>query len=456
MVYTIVVVYLHPEAVSLRYIYIMKENKKETYAEQAEAAPTAPEQTQQVEEGKPVETKNETITAVKGFRVAAVKAGIKKSGKLDLGLIVADKPCPTAAVFTTNKIASCTVDISREHVANGKAQAIFVNAGNANACTGKQGEKDALAICKQMADSLNIKAEDIIVTSTGIIGVFMPMDKVKAGINDAIANLSDSEATAKDLAKAIMTTDLVPKEAFRQVKIGKQLVKVAGICKGSGMIAPNMATMLSYIVTDADVSASVLKKIMKEVSGCTFNKVTVDNHVSTNDTAVLMASGAAGNAPIKKASDPNYKKLYKAVWEVADSLARQMAADGEGANCMISIYVNSAKTATEANKALRAISDSPLVRCAFNGADPNWGRITSAVGYSGAQFEVDKLTCKIAGTLVFKKGRPTKFDAAALSEKMKAKEWKVEVDLGAGKYSDFCYTCDLSKEYVTINADYHT
>ncbi len=400
--------------------------------------------------------KNETLTSVKGFRVSAVRAGIKRSGKLDLGLIVADKPCAAAAVFTTNKIASCTVDISRKHVANGKAQAVFVNAGNANACTGKQGEKDALAICQQVADGLNIKMEDVIVTSTGIIGVYMPMDKVKAGIDNALAGLADTREMGKDLAAAIMTTDLVAKEAFRQVKLGGKTVRVAGICKGSGMIAPNMATMLGYIVTDADVTSAILKKIMKDVVGRTFNKVTVDNHVSTNDTAVIMASGAAGNSQIKKDTDPDYAKFYKAVWEVCDDLARKIAADGEGARCMISIYVKSAKTASDAHKALRAIADSPLVRCAFNGADPNWGRITSAVGYSGAEFEVNKLTCKIAGTLVFKNGQPTKFDAAALSEKMKGKEWKVEVDLGAGKFDDFCYTCDLSKEYVAINADYHT
>lgn len=400
--------------------------------------------------------KNQTLAAVKGFRVAAVKAGIKKSGKLDLGLIVADKPCAAAAVFTTNKIASCTVDISRKHVANGKAQAVFVNAGNANACTGKQGEDDALAICQQVADGLRIKAEDVVVTSTGIIGVYMPMDKVKAGIDNALASLTDTAEMGKDLAAAIMTTDLVAKESFRQIKLGGKTVRIAGICKGSGMIAPNMATMLAYIVTDADVSSSVLKKVMKEVVACTFNKVTVDNHVSTNDTAVIMASGLAGNTPIKKTADQDYAKFYKAVREVCDELARKIAADGEGANCMVSIYLNSAKNAADAHKALRAIADSPLVRCAFNGADPNWGRITSAVGYSGADFEVNKLTCKIAGTLVFKNGQPTKFDAAALSEKMKAKEWKVEVDLGAGTYNDFCYTCDLSREYVTINADYHT
>ena len=353
---------------------------------------------------------NETITAVKGFKVAAVRSGIKKSGKLDLGLIIADKPCKAAGVFTTNKIASCTVDISRDHISNGKAQAIFVNAGNANACTGKQGVKDANSICNQVAELLDIKSKDVIVTSTGIIGKLMPMDKVKAGIESAVKVLSASQESADELAMAIMTTDLVPKKAFRQIKIGSKEVNVAGICKGSGMIAPNMATMLAYIVTDADISSSLLKKTIREVADCTFNKVTVDNHMSTNDTAVILASGLAENKPLKKASDAGYSTFYKAVWQVCDDLARQMAADGEGANCMISIYVNSAATKSDATKALRAISDSPLVRCAFNGADPNWGRITSAVGYSGAKFEVEKLTCKICGTTVFKKGRPTKFD----------------------------------------------
>ncbi|MBI9017859.1 MAG: bifunctional glutamate N-acetyltransferase/amino-acid acetyltransferase ArgJ [Phycisphaerae bacterium] len=398
---------------------------------------------------------NKTITSPRGFRVAAVKAGIKASGNLDLGLIIADKPCNTAGVFTTNKICSATIDVCRSHVSNGKIQAVFVNAGNANAATGQQGLEDAQTICTQIASKLNIKSSDVMVNSTGIIGHFMPMDKVAAGIDKAFDVINNSETNGLEFSQAIMTTDLTQKLAFKQIKLDGKVVKVAGTAKGSGMIAPNMATMLGFVTTDADIKPAMLKKALREVASMTFNKVSVDNHQSTNDSLIVMASGMAGNNEIA-AEDENYQIFKKALWQVCDDLARQIAADGEGATCAVTVRVNSAATAKDATKAVRAIVDSPLVRTAFNGADPNWGRIVSAVGYSGAKFDLSKLTCKIAGKVVYRNGQPVKFDPATLSAKMKHPAWLVEVDLGAGQASDFCYTCDLSKGYVTINADYHT
>jgi len=396
------------------------------------------------------------ITGPAGFRVSAVKAGIKASGNADLGLIVADVPCCAAATFTKNKIVSPTVVISRQHVENGKIRAVFVNAGNANACTGKRGERDVLTICKQVAKHLGTRPEEVLVCSTGIIGVFLPMDKVCDGIDKAIDNLSHTPKAGAGLARAIMTTDLKPKIASGEIKVGGKVVRIAGIAKGSGMIAPNMATLLAFITTDAAISRKLLGLALSEVTEQTFNKVSVDNHSSTNDSAILLASGLAGNRTINSPSSRDYKIFLRELKRVCDDLARQIAADGEGATCAITVKVLGGKNADEARAAVRAIVDSPLVRTAFNGADPNWGRIVSAVGYSGAGFDAAKLSCRIAGVFVFRNGKPCRFDGKSLSRKMKAKQWEVEVNLGVGKYEDFCYTCDFSCEYVHINADYHT
>lgn len=396
---------------------------------------------------------NNTLTGPLGFRVGAVKAGIKESGNLDLALIVADHPCTAAGTFTTNKVVAPAVLVCKEHLTNSKAQAIFVNAGNANTCT--RGERAVDTICKDVAKHAHIKPQDVLVCSTGIIGHPLPMKKVRQGIKDATSVLSRSVKSSRDIAQAIMTTDTKPKTAYAQLKIDGKVVTIAGIAKGSGMIAPNMATMLAFITTDADISAPLLRRALKDAVNITFNKVTIDNHMSTSDSAIVLASGLALNKRITK-TGVVYKRFAHSLWQVCDDLARQMAADGEGATCAVTVRVDGAASKSDAHRALRAIVDSPLVRCAFNGADPNWGRIVSAVGYSGAKFDLEKLTCKIADTPVFRNGCPCNFDANKLSRKMKAKTWQVQVNLAKGAYSDFCYTCDLSREYITINADYHT
>jgi len=398
---------------------------------------------------------NTTITSPKGFQAAAVRAGIKASGNLDLGLIVTEKPCNIAAMFTTNKVVAPAIVVSREHIQSGRARVVFVNAGNANTCTGARGLRDVHSICRQISRRLQIEPSDILVCSTGIIGKYLPMDKVRIGIDKAIDSLSVSAKVGLDLARAIMTTDTKAKLAHQQIKIGSKVVHLAGIAKGSGMIAPNMATMLAFITTDADITSARLQRALLNAVEQTFNKVTIDNHMSTSDSAIVMASGGAGNKRISK-SGPDYERFAQALWYVCDDLAQQMAADGEGATCAVTVRIKGARTQHEAHLALRAIADSPLVRCAFNGADPNWGRIVSAVGYSGARFSENKLSCKIAGTTVFRTGRPCKFNVGLLSRRMKTKKWQVEVDLGLGRFSDFCYTCDLSDGYVKINADYHT
>jgi len=398
---------------------------------------------------------NQTITAPLGFRVAAVKAGIKTSGNLDLGLIVADHPCAAAATFTTNKIFGAAVGVTREHIRSGQARAVFVNAGNANTCTGPRGDRDARKICQEVARLADIKPKAVLICSTGIIGHYLPMTKVLCGITQATSRLSRSVKSGNNFARAIMTTDTKPKMAYRKIKLNGKTVQIAGTTKGSGMIAPNMATMLAFITTDASISTPMLRRAHKRAVYSTFNKVTIDNHMSTSDTAIVLASGAADNHKITTA-DPNYEKFSSALTQVCDDLALQLAADGEGAHCTIIIRVKGAATARDARLAVRAISDSPLVKTAFYGNDPNWGRIISAIGYSGAKFHNQKLKCTIAGTCVFRNGQPCLFDPASLSTKMKAKKWSVDVDLGCGSHQDFCYTCDLSREYVTINADYHT
>ena len=398
---------------------------------------------------------NNSLTASKGFKVAAVKAGIKASGNIDLGLIVADRRCNAAGVFSTNKIVSPTVTVSKAHIRSGYARAVYVNAGNANSCTGRRGHQDVLTICGQVATALAIKPEEVLVCSTGIIGEFLPMNKVRDGIARSLCKLTASEKMGRDLARAIMTTDTRPKQAIRRIRLGGKTVTVAGIAKGAGMIDPNMATMLAFVTTDAAISSALLRRALKQAVAASFNKLSIDRHSSTNDSVLILASGLAENQPITKA-DVAYRKFARALQELCDDLTQQLAADAEGGNCVVKVTVQGAASQADGRKAVRAIVDSPLVRSAFHGADPNWGRIVSAIGFSEVKFKEEKLTCRIAGTIVYRNGRPVKFDARTLSQKMKGKSWAVVVDLGAGTQSDFCYTSDLSEEYITINADYHT
>ncbi len=399
--------------------------------------------------------KSYSIAEIAGFEVAAVKAGIKPSGKYDLGLIVADKAYPAAATFTTNKVVGPAVTVSREHVRNGRIRAVFVNAGNANTCTGKQGRRDVIRICKYLAKRINALPEEILVCSTGIIGKRLPMPNILAGIDNALEQLSDSADSAELFSRAILTTDKKIKTACREFNISGNRVRLSGTCKGSGMIAPNMATMLGFITTDINISPAMLRHALKKAVAASFNKVSIDSHTSTSDTAIIMSSCLAGNERITT-KEADYAVFADNLQQLCDSLSRQMAADGEGAHHLITIRLRGAVTARDARKALRAVVDSPLVRCAFNGADPNWGRIVSALGYSGAKINPEKISCKIAGIRVFSQGRPVSFDAKLLNRKMKTQSYQILINIGDGDFEDFCYTCDLSREYVTINADYHT
>ena len=404
---------------------------------------------------------NNTITAPKGFLAAGVACGIKKSGKADLAMLVCPTGAKAAAVFTTNKITSAAVEVSKKHIKSPSICAVVVNSGNANACTGWVGINNAIMMCTKAAHSLNAirntqcAIREVLVASTGIIGEQLPIKKITVGISKAAVKLSASASAGLDFAKAIMTTDTKPKQALCQVEISGRKVTLAGAVKGAGMIAPNMATTICVITTDIAITRPLLAKALKIAISNSLNKLTVDGHQSTNDTAIILASGLAGNRPIVDKC-PRYKKFAKALTELCDDLAKQMALDAEGATRIFKVIVKGAATKTDAAKVARAIADYPLVKCAVHGGDPNWGRIICAVGSAGVKLNPNKLSCKLGNMTVFKNGKPARFDRSKASEVVSQIEHTVKVELGAGNCSDFCYGCDLSKDYVAINADYHT
>jgi glutamate N-acetyltransferase/amino-acid N-acetyltransferase len=398
---------------------------------------------------------NSTITAPKGFLAAGVKCGIKKSGKEDLGLIVCPSGAKAAGMFTTNKITSAAVQISKKHIKSQTVYAVIVNSGNANACTGQKGINNAVKMCAETASHIVVDPHQVLVASTGIIGEQMPIKNVIAGIADAVGELSVSAIAGLNFTKAIMTTDTKAKIACRRINISGKQVTIAGTAKGAGMIGPNMATTLCFITTDVAITKKFLSKALTSAIGESLNKLTIDGHQSTNDTAVILASSLAGNFPICSPSS-EYEKFTEALVDLCQDLARQMALDAEGATRMFKVVIKGAATQAEATKAARAVANYDLVKCAVHGGDPNWGRIICAVGSSGVKLDLRKISCKLDDLAVFKNGSPTNFDRHKASKIVSQKSHTITVDLGVGKYTDFCFGCDLSKAYVTINAEYHT
>jgi glutamate N-acetyltransferase/amino-acid N-acetyltransferase len=396
------------------------------------------------------------LLSPKGFRAAGVSAGIKsRKNAKDVALLVAERLSPAAAVFTTNKVFAAPVKIGREHIAGGALRGVVVNSGNANACTGRQGDQDARRMCALSADLLEARSKEFLPCSTGIIGHLMPMPRIERGIRAASRALGSSREHALSFSDAILTTDLVRKEAAMESKSGNKF-RIAGVCKGSGMIGPRMtlhATMLAFITTDAQVPVPLLRNVLEHATQRSFNAVTVDDHTSTNDTAVVIASGAS-DASIESPKEINY--FRDALTEVCESLAYQIAQDGEGATKVVSINVTGALSDSDAQVIARAIANSPLVKCAMHGNDPNWGRIVSAAGLAGVPFNPDKCSLKLQGATVFRNGQPVKFDAGKVSKSLAAKEVQVELKCNSGQGAATCWTCDLSKDYITINADYHT
>jgi glutamate N-acetyltransferase/amino-acid N-acetyltransferase len=394
------------------------------------------------------------VTSAKGFLAGATYAGIKHKSKeaLDLCILYAEVTCKAAATFTTNKIQAAPVILDRQKIEKyGQARAIIINSGCANACTGEEGMANAKTTAELAAKQLKIKAEEVLVASTGVIGVQLPMDKIKNGIPQIKLAVSGGA----ELTRAIMTTDTQPKKIAVKVTSGDTQFTVGGTAKGAGMIHPDMATMLCFITTDAAVSAPFLKAALKKSIFASFNMISVDGDTSTNDTAIVMASGLAGNKTITSASELA-GPFQEALLKVCVHLAKCIARDGEGATRLIEIQVNGAKTSKDARKAARTISSSPLVKTAVHGCDPNWGRIIAAAGRSGAALIPEKADVFIGETCLLKAGMPLPFDKKAISALLSQAEVFLRVELNLGEGQATAWGCDLSEEYVVVNAEYTT
>jgi glutamate N-acetyltransferase / amino-acid N-acetyltransferase len=395
------------------------------------------------------------VTLPQGFSTAGVACGIKASGKEDLAIFAADRDASVAMVTTTNQVVGAPVIYSRRVLPRGygRIRGVVVNAGNSNVCTGPGGVKDAEIMAKLTARALGASPEKILVASTGVIGHRLPMPKVRKGIAAAAGALGRRDDGPA--LRAIMTTDLREKSAVVRLRLEGRTVTIAGIAKGSGMIAPSLATMISIITTDAAVSPAALARALREATSATFNAVTVDSDTSTSDTVIAMASGVGSAKPMTSQS-PAFAKFRSALREVCWELARAIAADGEGATKLIRVKVTGAGSPEDARIAAKAVANSPLFKCAVHGQDPNWGRIVMALGKSNARVEPDSLRVKVGPTTVFARGRGKRFDANAVSRYLGRDEVEITCDLGLGQGNFEALTCDLSREYITINADYHT
>jgi len=415
----------------------------------------------------PPEMKVETsigVTAPRGFRAGAAAVGVKKlSEKPDVGLLACDVEAQAAAVFTQNRVVAAPVLVSREHLAARRpVRGVVANSGCANACTGDQGMADAREMARAAGALLGCPPEGVLVASTGVIGRRLPMSKVRAGIERCAAALAAGPDADLAFARSIMTTDTRPKQAGVRLTLRGRPVTVAGATKGVGMIAPNMATTLAFLTTDAPVRSAILKKVIRRAADATYNCLTVDGHTSTNDTLIIMASGLAmdgagkaGDRPI--AAGTREAAIFEAaVTAVCDSLARQIAADAEGGTKVIEVRVTGGANGAQARRAASAIANSPLVKTAFFGEDPNWGRIVSAAGYAGITSGPETMRLAMGGIVIFDRGSPVDADAAGLRAVMKAHDIDVHLDLGAGDGKARYLTCDFSYDYVKINAEYTT
>jgi len=391
------------------------------------------------------------VTSAKGFLAGAVAAGIKKSGAPDLTIVWSDRAAAVAGVFTQNKVRAAPVVLSEQRVKQRTARGVVVNAGNANACTADEGMVNATEMTTLAAAKLGARPDEVLVASTGVIGVQLPMEKVRAGL--AAIDLSrDGGAQA---AEAIMTTDLRSKERAVRLEIGGQPVNVGGMAKGSGMIHPNMATMLAFITTDAAVDPAFLQTVLREATAKSFNMISVDGDTSTNDTLIALANGAAGNSPIT-AGTPEAALFQEALDDVAIDLAKAIARDGEGATKLIDMLVEGARSLADARTAARAVVSSSLFKAAVYGADPNWGRILCALGYSGADVDPLRADIRIGNVYLMKDGKIQTFDRSAAVAEMAGPDVFVSAHLHLGDASARAWGCDLTEGYVDINGRYTT
>ncbi|NLX05468.1 MAG: bifunctional glutamate N-acetyltransferase/amino-acid acetyltransferase ArgJ [Phycisphaerae bacterium] len=396
---------------------------------------------------------NTTITAPRGFKAGAAACGIKSENKLDLAVLACDTRAACAACFTQNRVQAAPIQLSRDHVKEGYAQALVVNSGNANACTGPRGLDDAATMTQLVAGKLKISPRSVLVASTGVIGHPLDMAKVSNGVNHAYDNLGDTEDHGRAFAQAIMTTDLKPKSAYREFTVDNQTIRIAGCAKGSGMIAPNMATMLAFITTDAKIAPHDLRANLVQAVSRSFNRITVDGEMSTNDMVAVFASGLASDHELGETwLSPFGEYLY----ELCNELALAIVADGEGATKVFHVMVTAARNFTQAHKIARAVAQSLLVKTAIHGADPNWGRIISAAGAAGADFNPEQASCAIGNIVIFNRGTGADHDRDALADIMNKNDIWITLNLNHGEASDVVHSCDLSKQYVDINALYHT
>lgn len=392
---------------------------------------------------------------IKGFSTSAVAAGIRYKDRLDLALIYSDTPAVTAGVFTENQVKAAPVLIDKERLKQGRAQAILVNSGVANACTGKAGMAAAFSTSSLLSSRLNIEDEMVLLSSTGVIGEQLNLPAFRTSMDELVGGLS--EDNFEDVANAIMTTDTVPKLVSRSVMIGDHKVKFMGMAKGAGMIMPNMATMLSFVITDAQISFPELQFSLREATNTTFNRISIDGDTSTNDMVLVMANGTACNAWIDEDNPMDRQIFQDTLEDVLKDLALQIVADGEGATKCITIRVCGAKDEKDAEKIARTVANSPLVKTAFFGEDANWGRILAAMGRSGVRFNPDRVDIAIGDVVLVRDGlavgKKAEKEATAL---LKEKNIAVCLDLKDGVGCEEMYTCDFSLDYVKINADYRS
>jgi glutamate N-acetyltransferase/amino-acid N-acetyltransferase len=397
---------------------------------------------------------SETLIIPRGFRAGAVKAGIKPSGGLDLAIVAADGPCAAVGTFTTNRICAAPVRWCRDHVPADDIRGVVINAGNANAATGKEGLANVERTAEEAAALLGCEARQILVASTGVIGRQLPMDRLIEGIKHAASQLSPGAASFQTAAQAILTTDTRPKVVSLRHSGRQGRFSLLGLAKGAAMIGPRMATMLAFLVTDAPVWPDALQPILSEAVEDSFNCVSVEGHTSTNDTVLLLSSTAA-TEPVLQGDD--LTAFAGMVREACESLARMMAADGEGSTHFVTIDVEGCASREEARSIARAVADSPLVKTAVHGADPNWGRIVSAAGYAGVPFEERELSLWINEVPVYQSGMPTEFDASSLADGLRShRDVHLRLLFRRGDDRIRFWTCDLTAEYVRLNADYTT
>jgi len=395
------------------------------------------------------------VVSPQGYLASAVAAGIKKEGKLDVGLLYSARPSIAAARFTTNAVKAAPVLLSREHLeeSGGEIRAILVNSGNANACTGEEGLVAARRMAKLAGEIVSVPADQILVCSTGVIGVPLPFDRIEQKSQELKWNLSSEGMEA--VSRAIMTTDTVPKVCTAESAVGRSSVRISGMTKGAGMIHPRLATTLAFVLTDAFITKILLEEALSEACERSYNRITVDGDTSTNDTLAVLANGASGT-PLIEHKDEAYHHFREGLTQVCQSLAQQIVRDGEGASIFIEIAIEGADSEPNATRIARSIANSPLVKTAVAGEDANWGRILCAAGYSGVQFDPDRVGIKIGDLEVCKNGTGLRFDETLAKQILSRRDIRITLNLNAGSSCATMWTCDLTKEYIHINADYRT